>query len=474
MSRTTDGQTPRRQGGDVVRAAVLLVTLGLVAAPPLVAQAGPLQIAVPPAGRLVAITNATIMTATHGTIPRGTILIRDGRIAAVGPDVVVPPGAQVIDAPGRYVTPGIIDSHSHTAIEAVNEGSNSVTSEVRVDDVLRQDGGSIFRELAGGVTTIQVYHGSANTIGGQSELLKLRYGLPVDSLVFRGAPPGLKFALGENVRRSNSQGMPGQQRRYPASRMGVEEVLRDAFTRARTYQREWQAYEAARRALRRGQPEPVPPRRDLQLDPLVEILEGRRLAHVHAYRSDEMLMMLRVARDFGFRVASFEHGLEGYKITNELAAAGTGVSTFADMWAYKLEAWDAIPHNAALLAERGVVVSIDSDSDERARRLYQEAAKTIHYGGASEEEALRMITLNAARQLGVADRVGSIDVGKDADLAIFSGHPFAPGSRVEQTLIEGRVFFDRNTAPTLENTIEQLRQRPQPRGRRPITAGGAL
>ena len=441
--------------------------------PPQATGPGPLGIAVPPAGRLVAITNTTILTASHGTIERGTILIRDGRIAEVGQNVQVPEGAQIIDGTGKFVMPGIIDSHSHTAIEAVNEGSNSITSEVRVEDVLRQDGGSIYRELAGGVTTIQVYHGSANTIGGQSSTLKLRFGLPVDSLYFAGAPPGLKFALGENVRQTNYQPQPGQARRYPFTRMGVEELLRDAFTRAQAYRREWQAYEAARRALRRGQPEPVPPRRDLQLEPLVEVLEGRRLAHVHAYRSDEMLMMLRVGREFGFRVASFEHGLEGYKITNELVAAGTGVSTFADMWAYKLEAWDAIPHNAALMAERGVSVAINSDDDERARRLYQEAAKTVNYGGASEEEALRMITLNPARQLGIDSRVGSIDVGKDADLAIFNGHPFAPGSRVERTLIDGRVFFDRDTAPTLENLMEQTRQQ-QPRRGRPVTsAGGA-
>jgi imidazolonepropionase-like amidohydrolase len=434
----------------------------------------PLQLPIPPAGRLVAITNATVLTASHGTIEHGTILIRDGRIAEVGPNVSVPAGAQVIDGTGKFVMPGIIDSHSHTALEAVNEGTNSVTSEVRVEDVLREDGGAIYRELAGGVTSIQVYHGSANTIGGQSSLLKLRYGLPVDSLFFQGAPPGLKFALGENVKQSNVPPMPGRERRYPATRMGVEEVLRDAFTRARVYQREWQAYETTRRALRRGQPEPIPPRRDLQLDPLVEILEGRRLAHVHAYRSDEMLMMLRVAHDFGFRVASFEHGLEGYKIANELAAAGTAVTTFADFWAYKLEAWDAIPENAALMAQRGVTVAINSDDNERARRLYQEAAKTVHYGGASEEEALRMITLNAARLLGVDNRTGSIDVGKDADLAIFNGHPFAPGSRVEKTLIDGRVFFDRDTAPTLENTMEQLRRQQPRRGARPITsAGGA-
>lgn len=417
------------------------------------------------------ITNGTLVSDTSTFA--ADILIRDGKIAEVGPGVVVPAGAQTIDAQGRWVTPGIIDEHSHTAIEAVNEGTNSITAETRIQDVLREDAGGIYRQLAGGVTTIQVYHGSANTIGGQSQLIKLRFGLPDDSLLFAGAPPGQKFALGENVRQTNFQPQPGQTRRYPLSRMGVEEVLRDAFTRAQAYQREWQAYDAARRALRRGQAEPVPPRRDLQLDALVEILQGRRLVHCHAYRSDEMLMMLRVAHDFGFRVASFEHGLEGYKIADELAAAGTGVSTFADFWAYKLEAWDAIPENAALMAQRGVVVSINSDDDERARRLYQEAAKTIHYGGASEDEALRMITLNPARQLGVADRVGSIDVGKDADLAIFNGHPFAPGSRVEMTLIDGRVFFDRNTAPTLENTIEQMRRQPPRRGGRPVTAGGA-
>ncbi len=240
--------------------------------------------------------------------------------------------------------------------------------------------------------------------------------------------------------------------------MGQEEVLRDAFTRAREYQAEWKAYDDARKALRRGQPEPIPPARDLQLDALVEILEGKRLVHAHSYRADEILMLLHVARDFGFRISSLQHVLEGYKIADEIAAAGAGASTFADNWAYKLEAYDAIPHNAALMAERGVVVTINSDSDERARRLYQEAAKAMKYGGASEEAALRMITLNAAVQLGIDKMVGSIDVGKDADLAIFNGHPFAPASRVEMTLIDGRVFFDRNNAPTLENLIQQLRR----------------
>jgi len=432
------------------------------------AQQPLLTMPVPGPARLVAITNATIMTAAKGTIPKGTILIRDGKIVAVGADVAVPAGAQVIDGTGRFVIPGIIDCHSHSAAEAINEGTNSITAEVRMADVLENDDQSLYRELAGGVTTLNILHGSANTIGGQNMVVKLRYGLPADSLFFQGAPPGIKFALGENVRQSNRANVPGRERRYPQSRMGVEELLRDAFTRAREYQRDWKAYEVASRATRRGQPALLPPKRDLQLDALVEILEGKRLVHAHSYRSDEILMLLRVAKDFGFRVATFQHVLEGYKVADELAAAGSGASTFADNWAYKLEAWDAIPQNAAIMAQRGVRVSINSDSDERARRLYQEAAKAMHYGGVSEEEALKMITLNAAWQLGIDKWVGSIEVGKDADLAIFNGHPFAPGSRVEMTLVDGRTFFDRKTAPTLENTMEQM----QRRGARPRVTEG--
>lgn len=444
--------------------ACLQATLAALASVTVAAQAPtppsstPLGLPVPAAGTLVAITNATILTASHGTIQRGTILIRDGKIAAVGTDVQIPPGAKVIDGTGRFVTPGIIDAHSHSASEGINEGTESITAQVRIQDVLRQDGTSLYRQLAGGTTTLNILHGSANTIGGQNSVVKLRYGLPVDSLMFEGAPPGIKFALGENVRQTSRPNPT----RYPRTRMGVEDVLRDAFTRAREYQAEWKRYDAAKatfdRVRARSASAPVPPRRDLQLDALVEVLEGKRLVHCHSYRADEILMMLRVAKDFGFRVASFQHVLEGYKVADELAAAGSGGSTFADNWAYKLEAWDAIPHNAALMAERGVVVSINSDSDERARRLYQEAAKAIKYGGASEEAALRMITLNAAAQLGIDKRVGSIDVGKDADLAIFNGHPFAPASRVEMTLIDGRVFFDRATAPTLEWLMQRMKR----------------
>lgn len=422
-----------------------------------------LSVAIPPAGTLVAVTNATLITATHGTIEKGTIIIRNGKIAAIGKDLAIPAGAQVIDGAGKYVMPGIIDAHSHSSGEAINEGSRSVTAQVRMEDVLREDAIGLYRELAGGVTTLNVLHGSANTIGGQNAVVKIRWGLPIDSMLFAGAPPGIKFALGENVRQTNGPQIPGRTQRYPRTRMGVEELLRETFTRAREYQAEWKTYEDARTQRRKDSKEPelIPPRKDLQLDALVEILEGKRLVHAHSYRSDEILMLLKVAKDFNFRIASLQHVLEGYKVADEIAAAGTGASTFADNWAYKLEAFDAIPFNAALMAERGVKVSINSDSDERARRLYQEAAKAMKYGGASEEEAIRMITLNAAWQLGIDKMTGSIDVGKDADLAIFNGHPFAPASRVEMTLIDGRVFFDRNKAPTLEALIEALKRRPR-------------
>ncbi len=428
---------------------------------------------IPPAAKLVAITNATIMTASHGTIERGTILIRDGKIAAVGANVTVPPGAQIIDGSGKYVIPGIVDAHSHSASDAINEGTNSVTAEVRMTDTFRPDAVGLYRELAGGVTTLNILHGSANTIGGQNNVVKVRWGLPADSMMFAGAPPGIKFALGENVRQTNGNPPPGRARRYPFTRMGVEQTLRDAFTRATEYRAEWQAYDKAKRETRKGGAEPIPPRRDLQLDALVEVLEGKRLVHAHSYRADEILMLLRVAKDFGFRIASLQHVLEGYKVADEIAAAGTGASTFADNWAYKMEAWDAIAYNAALMTERGVRVSINSDSDERARRLYQEAAKAMHYGGVSEDEALKMITLNPAWQLGVDKYVGSIDVGKDADLAIFNGHPFAPASRVEMTLIDGRTFFDRKTVPTLEYLMQQLKQAPAAQQRVVPNEGGA-
>jgi len=394
------------------------------------------------APRETLIRNATILTASHGTIKNGSILIRDGKIAAVGENVKASDAnARVIDATGKFVTPGIIDCHSHTAGEGnINEGTLSVTAMVRIQDIIDPNHPNIYRQLAGGVTTVNVLHGSANAIGGQNAVIKLKLGKPADVWFIKDAPPGIKFALGENPKRSNNQGItPGIPRRYPATRMGVEETIRDAFTRAKDYRREWQEYEARKSKDKNA----IAPRRDLALDALVEILEGKRFIHSHCYRNDEIVMLLNLGDELGFHVQTLQHVLEGYKVANEIAAHKTYGSTFADFWGYKMEAYDAIPYNAALMSARGVNVSVNSDSDERARRLYLEAAKGMKYGGMSEEAALRMVTLNPAIQLGIDKRTGSIDVGKDADLVIFSQHPFSVYTMPETTIIEGEIYFDR-------------------------------
>ncbi len=394
----------------------------------------------------VAITNATILTITNGTIENGTVLVRDGKIAEVGQNVSVPDGFEVIDANGQYVMPGLIDAHSHMAMEGgINEGSESVTPEVKV--TVRSDDMTVFRALAGGVTSALLLHGSANTIGGQGEVVKMRWGSTADEMEFEGAFDIVKFALGENVTRASS-GQPDNERRYPKSRMGVEQLLRWWFTQAQDYQQRWATYEDS------GDSDAVPPRRNLRLDALVSIMEGDIKVHAHSYRGDEILMLMRVAEDFGFRINTFQHVLEGYKVADELAAHGANASTFAESWAYKVEAYDAIPFNMAIMNDRGVVVSVNSDSGERVRRLYQEAAIGMKYGDMSEEDALKMVTLNPAIQLGVESMVGSIEVGKDADIAIFSGHPFAPASHVVKTLVDGRVLFDRDNAMTLQKLLQ--------------------
>lgn len=392
----------------------------------------------------LAITNATILTVTNGTIENGTLLVRDGKIAEIGTNVSIPNGVQVIDGTGMFLMPGIIDAHSHAALEGgINEGSESVTPEVKVQ--VRNDDQTIFRALAGGVTAAHLLHGSANTIGGQSAVIKMRWGKSAEELMFEEAARIVKFALGENVTRASSTA-PDSLRRFPKSRMGVEHTLRWWFTEAQGYRDTWTAYE------RDGGFEP---RRDLRLEALVDIMEGRIRVHAHSYRADEILMLMRVAEEFDFRINTFQHVLEGYKVADELAAHGAHASTFADNWAYKVEAFDAIPYNMAIMADRGVVVSVNSDSGERIRRLYQDAAIGMKYGGMSETEALKMITLNPAIQLGVEDYVGSLEVGKDADLAIFNGHPFAPGSRVEKTIVDGIIYFDRDQADTLEKLLRQ-------------------
>ena len=422
------------------------VLVAPVIAPPAFAQrtVAPVASAAPATGTTL-IRNATVLTVTKGTLRNTDILIRNGKIAAVGTNLTVPAGATVIDATGKFIMPGIIDPHSHMMSDAVNEGSLSVTSMVRITDVLNPTAVNVYRALAGGVTSANILHGSANTIGGQNATVKLKYGREAADMLFPGAPPGIKFALGENVTRKNSStviipGQPTPPRRYPTSRMGQEEVLRDAFTRARDYKASWEDYRAK---TARGDRTLLAPRRDLELEPLVEVLEGKRLVHAHSYRADEMLMLLNLADEFGFKVKTLQHGLEGYKIASEIAKHGAGLSSFADSWSYKIEAYDAIPYNVAILMRHGVVATINSDSDERIRRLNIDAAKLMRYGGLTEDEALRTITINGAMQLGVENRVGSIEVGKDADLAIWNAHPLSVYANVDKTFVDGEVFFDR-------------------------------
>ena len=419
------------------------------------------------------IRNATVLTVTRGTLENTDVLLRNGKIAAIGKNLNAPANARIIDATGKYILPGIIDCHSHSMLDTINEGTLAVTSMVRTADVLNPTDADLYRELAGGVTTLNLLHGSANPIGGLNTVVKIKYGRPVSEFIFPGAMPGIKFALGENVKRSSSPTLPGVQRRYPNTRMGVEEVIRDAFTRARDYKRAWDEY----RAASKNDKNLMPPRRDLQLEPLVEVLEGKRYVHAHCYIASEILMLINIADEFGFKVKTFQHVLEGYKVAKEIAAHGAGASIFADSWAYKIEAYDAIPYNAAILTRAGVVVSMNSDSDERARRLNIEAAKAMHWGDLTEEQALRLVTINPAIQLGIQDRVGSIEVGKDADLAIWNGHPFSVYSRVDTTFVDGEIFFDRQQdlarRPDLAKERAALEQaepnRPAARGQSPQT-----
>jgi imidazolonepropionase-like amidohydrolase len=390
--------------------------------------------------REVLIKNATIMTAAKGTIEGGSILIRNGKIVAVdkADKVTASASAKVIDGTGLYVTPGFVDSHSHTALDSVNEGSLSVTAMVKMRDVVNNTDINIYRQLAGGMTTIHPLHGSANAIGGQNTLIKLKWGKPLEEMFVADAPRTIKFALGENPKRSNFS-IPGMARRFPATRMGVEEVIREAFTQGREYIAKWDAYEAAKA---KGE-NPLPPRRDLKLDAIADIFRGKMDIHAHCYRADEIMMLLRLTEEFGIRVRTLQHVLEGYKVAPEIAKHGASASILPDWWAYKMEAYDAIPFNAAIMTDRGIVVSIHSDSNEHARRFYQEAGKMLKYGNLTEEQALQLVTLNPAKQIRLDHRIGSIEVGKDGDLAIFNGHPFSVYAHPVMTLIEGEVYFDR-------------------------------
>jgi imidazolonepropionase-like amidohydrolase len=390
----------------------------------------------PPA---VLIQHATIWTSgPQGILTNASLLVSGGKILNVGDLSPEPTNALVIDAAGESVTPGIIDCHSHTAIlGAVNESTLPSTAMVRIRDVVNSETENIYEQLAGGVTMVNLLHGSANPIGGQNAVIKLRDGDSPEDLIFSNAPPGIKFALGENVKQSNW----GEKftTRFPQTRMGVRTFYENRFTAAQQYLQAWDDYQK-----NAGQPGSVPPRRDLELEAIGEILQGKRLIHCHAYRQDEMLMLMRTMESFGVRIAAFHHVLEGYKIADEIAAHGAGGTTFSDWWAYKFEVYDAIPYNGSLMRERGVVVSFNSDSSELARRLYLEAAKAVKYGGTPQPEALKFVTLNPAKQLHVDQWVGSLEPGKDADFVIWSKSPLDSGTVCLQTWIDGKKYFDRS------------------------------
>ena len=385
----------------------------------------------------VLVKNGTVLTITNGTLKNTDILVRNGKITRIGPGLSAPSGVRVIDASDHYVMPGIIDAHSHIALSSINEATSPVTSEVSMEDVVNPFDVSMYRALAGGVTSIHVMHGSANVIGGQCETLKLRYGANnPDDLKMEGAPRTIKFALGENPTRVHGEGNGIS----PSTRMGVEMVLRDAFTRASLYNEEWEAYEKERLV----NPQVVPPEYNERLEVLADVIKGDILVQAHSYRADEILMLMEVLGDFGVRNVNFQHVNEGFKVAPELAAFGASASVFSDWWAYKFEVYYSTAYNAAILTRNGVVTSINSDSGELIRHLYHEAAKSQRYGDLSDDEALALITINPAKQLGIEQRVGSIEVGKDGDLALFNGHPLSIYSIPQMTIVDGMVRFDIN------------------------------
>jgi imidazolonepropionase-like amidohydrolase len=408
---------------------------------------------IPPQERVV-VTNATIWTSgPQGVLKDAALVVADGKIVYVGPAASLPAqdgSPRVIDAAGKCVTAGLIDCHSHTGISgSVNEGGQSCTAEVRIADVTDPDEIDWYRQLGGGLTVVNSLHGSANPMGGQNQVNKIRWGVrSPDQMHFEGAQPGIKFALGENVKRSRDD----SNTRYPDTRMGVEAFMRDRFTAAREYA-------AARAKWEASDKTGEEPRRDLELDTLAEILAGTRLVHCHSYRQDEILMLARLSQDFGFKIGTYQHGLECYKVADVVRQVARGASIFSDWWAYKVEVQDAIPQAGPILLEQGVVVSYNSDSDELARRLNVEAAKAVKYGGVKPEEALKFVTINPAIQLNIADRVGSLEVGKDADFVIWSGDPLSAFSRCEATYIDGREYFSLEKDARAREKIAAERQR---------------
>ncbi|MBK7870923.1 MAG: amidohydrolase [Saprospiraceae bacterium] len=393
----------------------------------------------PKTGSLL-IKNGTILTITKGTLENSDVLIENGKITKIGKNLTAPRGVEIVDATGQFVMPGIIDAHSHQGIAATNEGTNPITPEVFIGDALDPVDIGLYRALAGGCTSSHAMHGSANVIGGECETIKHRWGtMNPQGIVMEGAPRTIKFALGENPMRSHGEGSG----KVPSTRMGVEFVIREAFTNAQKYMAAWDKYNKEKAT----NPTAVAPTYNRRMETLSDILKGNIIIHCHSYRADEIYMLLNVCKDFGVKKLVFQHTNEGFKVAPELAAFGAGASVFADWWAYKFEVYYSTAYNAAILTKNGVVTSINSDDANLIRHLNHEAAKTQRYGGLSDDEALALITINPAKQLGVADRIGSIEVGKDGDIAIFDKHPLSVYSVVQKSIIEGIVYFDIAKSP---------------------------
>ncbi len=405
------------------------------------------------------IRNGTVLTVTKGILENTDVLIKDGKISQLGKNLSAPAGASVIDATGLYVMPGIIDAHSHIALDAINEATSQVTAEVWQGDAINPLQIGIYRALAGGCTSSHAMHGSANAIGGQCQTIKHRYGtFQPEEMIMKGAPRTIKFALGENpTNHGTRDGL------LPQTRMGVEFVIRQAFSEAKEYTAKWDKYNKDK-AIKgfRG----APPSYSYRMETLGEILKGNIIIHCHSYRADEIYMMLNVCKDFGIKKIVFQHVNEGFKVAPELAAYGAMASVFADWWAYKFEVYYSTAYNAAILTRNGVVTSINSDSGDFIRHLYHQAAKTQKYGGLSDEEALALITINPARQLGVDSRIGSLEVGKEADIAIFRNHPLSVYGVPLYTIVDGIVRFDREKDPA------DMRLLPDPKAAIDVTLHG--
>ena len=383
------------------------------------------------------IKNATVLTVTKGNLESSDVLVQNGVITQIGKNLTAPAGVSTLDATGKYLMPGIIDAHSHVGLDVVNEGSAPITSEIRMKDVVNPTEIGIYRALAGGVTVSHAMHGSANVVGGQNATLKHRWGSmdPAD-VIMQDAPRTIKFALGENPTRVHGRGNGIQ----PRSRMGVEAVIRNGFNEAIQYKKAWETYQLAKN--QKGNTTP-PPAYSERLQTLADILDGKIIIHCHSYRADEIYMVINVAKDFNIKKLVFQHTNEGFKVAPEIAEYTMGASVFADWWAYKMEVYYSTAFNAAILQKNGAITSINSDSAELIRHLYHEAAKTQRYGGLTDEEALAMITINPAKQLGIEDKVGSIEIGKQADLVIFEGHPLSAYAVPQMTFVDGVKYFDR-------------------------------